>query len=110
MKYLYFYISTIFLKFVNCVKPFIEKYIPCNTQYIIKSLSGLLRNTPYMNNQIEENKLLCNSEKECDLQSKKCNQITFVPGYMEHDPKGEVLRTYKHKCFFFNSRKKSHSL
>ena len=116
MKYIYFYISAFFFKIVNCVKPLIEKYIPSKRHYIVKTLSGLLVNIPYINpyikpyinNEIEDTQLLCNSDKECDIQSEKYNEIMIVPGYMEHDPKSEALRKLKRNCF--NYRQKSHSL
>ena len=101
MKYIFIYISTIFLKFVNCFRPYIEKYIPRKSHDIVKSLSGLLQNIPYMkpyiNNQFADNKLLCNSDKECDANLKKCNELTIIPGYIDHDPKAEALLRFKRK-------------
>jgi len=90
MKYIYFYISAIFLKildFVDSFIPFIEKYIPQNTRDIVKSLSGLLQNiNPYSNNIKKP------TDKICDIQSE-----IIIPGFMEHNPKAEALRLFKRK-------------
>ena len=100
MKYIYFYISVFFLKileFVDSFKPFIEKYMPTKTRDIVKTLSGLLQNIPYIKsyNSFSNYKFLGSStEQVCDLQTGICREI-IVPGYMDHDPKEAALRKYK---------------
>jgi hypothetical protein len=100
MKYIYFYISVFFIKIIELVdsfKPFIEKYMPTKTRDIVKTLSGLLQNIPYIKsyNSFSNYKFLGSStEQVCDLQTEICKEIS-VPGYMEHDPKTAALRKYK---------------
>jgi len=96
MKYIYVYISALFVKIINAFTPIIRKYFnPCNNN-IVKSLSGLLQNLPYIND-----KLLGHKEKDkgCDLHLEKCKDITIIPGYMDHDPKVEALRKFRYKKY-----------
>jgi hypothetical protein len=107
---MFIYIYTLFLKFVNCFKPFIEKYIHLNGRNIIKTLSGLLENIPYIkpyidnkiednkieDNKIEDNKLLYNSYKKYKINIEKCNEV-IIPGYIDHDPKIEALLKFRRK-------------
>ena len=97
MKYVYFYISLLFLKIIDAFKPFISKYISERTsERIIKSLSGslsgLLQNIPYINNKLLVNPIsVIETEKpDCDVNSESCKINIIVPGYMEHDPKAEA--------------------
>jgi hypothetical protein len=93
MKYVYFYISLLFLKIIDAFKPFISKYISERTsERIIKSLSGLLQNIPYINNKLLVNPIsVIETEKpDCDVTSESCKINIIVPGYMEHDPKKEA--------------------
>lgn len=100
MKYIFFYISVFFIKIIELVesfKPLIEKYVPSKTRDIVKTLSGLLQNIPYIKsyNSFNNNKFLGSSSEEvCDLQTQICKEIV-IPGYMEHDPKTAALRKYK---------------
>ncbi len=93
MKYVYFYISLLICKIIDAFKPFISKYISERTsERIIKSLSGLLQNIPYINNTVLDNPVsVIEIEKpECDATSQSCKINMIVPGYMEHDPKAEA--------------------
>jgi hypothetical protein len=97
MKYIYFYISALIIKIVNSLKPFIEKYIPSRTPNIIKTLSGLLQNIPYINPYTTPNdKPICDSIQICDVETETCKEI-LIPGFMEHDPKAEALSQFKRK-------------
>jgi len=101
MKYIYFYISALIIKIVNSLKPFIEKYIPSRTPNIIKTLSGLLQNIPYINPYINpyttpNDKPICDSIQICDVETETCKEI-LIPGFMEHDPKAEALSQFKRK-------------
>jgi len=96
MKYIYIYISALFLKIINSFTPIITKYFnPCNN--IVKSLSGLLQNIPYINNKFLATNSIKEKDKNCDLHLEKCKEITILPGYMEHDPKAEAFRKVKRK-------------
>ena len=93
MKYVYFYISLLFFKIIDAFKPFISKYISERTsERIIKSLSGLLQNIPYINNKVLVNPIsVIKTEKpDCDVTSEICKINIIMPGYMEHDPKEEA--------------------
>ena len=93
MKYVYFYISLLFLKFIDAFKPFISKYISERTsERIIKSLSGLLQNILYINNTHLDNQVsVIEMEKpDCDVNTESCKIKIIVPGYIEHDPKAEA--------------------
>ena len=97
MKHVYFYISLLFLKIIDAFKPFITKYVSeRTTKRIIKSLSGLLQNIPYINNKLLGNPVsVIEMEKpECDVNSQSCKIKMIVPGYMEHDPKAEAAKKY----------------
>ncbi len=97
MKYIFFYLSACFLKIIEYFKPLIEKYVPFKTHEIVKTLSGLLQNIPYIKsyNSFNNNKFLGSSSEEvCDLQTQICKEIV-IPGYMEHDPKKAALQKYK---------------
>ena len=104
MKYIYFYIYAFIIKIVDSFKPYIEKYIPKKTPDIVKTLSGLLQNIPYISsyNNIcnihkicnkPDNIFLGNTEIKCDIYSENCQEI-IIPGFMEHDPKKEALRRF----------------
>lgn len=96
MKYIFFYISACFFKIIESFKPFIKKYVPFKTREIVKTLSGLIQNIPYIKsyNSFNNNKFLGSSSEEvCDLQTQICKEIV-IPGYMDHDPKLSSLRKY----------------
>ena len=93
MKYVYFYISLLICKIIDAFKPFISKYISERTsERIIKSLSGLLQNIPYINNKFLDNPIsVIKMEKpDCDVTAEICKINVIVPGYMEHDAKKEA--------------------
>lgn len=97
MKYVYFYISLLIYKIIDAFKPFISKYISERTsERIIKSLSGLLQNIPYINNKFLENPVsVIKMEKpDCDVTSEICKINMIVPGYIEHEPKKEAEKKY----------------
>jgi len=94
MRYIYIYISALFVKILNAFTPIVTKYFnPCNN-IIVKSLSGLLQNIPYINDKLLSHK---KKDKNRDLNLEKCKDITIIPGYIEHDPKIEALRKFKRK-------------
>jgi hypothetical protein len=99
MKHVYFYISLLFFKIINALRPFITKYV-CSertSERIIKSISGLLEHIPYINNTLLDNPVsVIEIEKpECDVTSQSCKIKMIVPGYMEHDPKAEAKKYIK---------------
>jgi len=98
MKHVYFYISLLFLKIINALRPFITKYV-CSertSERIIKSISGLLEHIPCMNNTHLDNPVsIIEMEKpDCDVNTESCKIKMIVPGYMEHDPKSEAEKKY----------------
>ncbi len=98
MKKKCFYLYILFFKIIDSFKPFITKYFfsyKTKTNNIIKSLSGLLQNIPYINsinsiknNFIENPNTIIETEShiDCYLNTEKCKIKMIIPGYMEHDP------------------------
>jgi len=100
MKHIYIYISALFVKIINAFAPIITKYFkPYKNNSIVKSLSGLLQNIPYINKVLENTNSITEKDKNCDLHLEKCKDITIVTGYMEHDPKVEALRKFRYKKY-----------
>ena len=92
-----------FFEFVNAFTPYITKYVffsenTCNKAVgIMKSLSGILQNIPYINNKPVYNPIsIVKSEKECDFDTKKCEvKMMIIPGYMDYDPKFDSSKKCK---------------
>jgi GR25 family glycosyltransferase involved in LPS biosynthesis len=80
-KYIFIYFYVLFFKIIESFKPFIPKCVFYKTNKIIKSLSGLLQNIPYITAKKEINTLNNNNVKQ-------------LIGYMEHDPKKEAVKNY----------------
>jgi hypothetical protein len=80
MKYIFVYFYVLFLKMIDA---FITKY---KSNYIIKSISGLFKNNKKIDNPVSVINNNLNLKKE----------IIIIPGYMEHYPKAEALKKWKH--------------
>jgi hypothetical protein len=94
MKYIFVYIYVVFVKIMDAFKPYVTKYVfAYESNYIIKTLSGLLENS---NKQIVENKhhihkkQIENFETNNNLNLEK--EKIIIPGYIDHNPKSEAIK------------------
>ena len=108
MKFLFFCFYNLFFNNFFFKNSFFKRFIFLDNNNgfgIVKSLSGLLRQIPYINDAFFENSNLnpnsiIESEIECNLieseneseTGKKCKLQIILPGYMEHDAKSSVLK------------------
>lgn len=92
MKYIFKYIficfNVLFFKIIESFKLYIPKCIFYKTNKIIKSLSGLLQNIPYITAKKEVNNL--NTFLDRGLYNKE----KLLIGYLDHDPKKEAEKNY----------------
>ena len=87
MKYIFIYFYVLFFKIIESFKTFIPKCVFYKTNKIIKSLSGILQNIPYITSKKEIYSL--NS-----LNTLNNNNMKQLIGYMEHNPKKEAEKNY----------------
>jgi hypothetical protein len=95
MKYIFIYLYVLFFKIIESFKTFIPKGVFYKTNKIIKSLSGILQNIPYITSKKEIN----------SLNTLNNNNIKQLIGYMDHDPKKEAEKNYIKNIFCKNKVK-----
>jgi hypothetical protein len=95
MKFIFIYFYVLFLKIIESFKPFITRCVFYKTNKIIKSLSGLLQNIPYIT-----------SKKEVNNSNVNDNKVKILIGYMEHDPKKEAAKKINKIVNFWNKKVK----
>ena len=95
------YISLIFLKIIDAVKPYISKYVSVyKSNNIIKSLSGLLSHISYNHIYKKISSPVSIIETQLETKSETTNTHLdkiklIIPGYMEHEPKKESIKNHK---------------
>ena len=91
MKFIYLFCSLLFVRIIEAFKPIIATYKGFSEKAygLIKSLSN---NFLSRNNKLLENIYIQSTiPTDCDINTKICKE-NIIPGYMEHDPKNEVIR------------------
>jgi hypothetical protein len=92
MKFIYLFCSLLFVRIIEAFRPIIARYkVFSEKAYgLIKSLSN---NFLSKNNKLLENMHIQSAiPTNCDINTKICEENIILPGYMEHDPKNEVIR------------------
>jgi len=92
MKFIYLFCSLLFVRIIEAFKPIFTKYKDFSEKAygLIKSLSDnfLSRNNKSLENMYIQSTI----PTDCDINTKICKENIILPGYMEHDPKNEVIR------------------